>query len=69
MRVQADVELCQGHAMCMLEAPAVFAFDHKRDQTVRVLQPEPDESLRDDIVRAVRYCPTGALSILETERP
>jgi ferredoxin len=63
VKVHADTDLCQGHAMCILEAPDVFAFNPKADQTVRVLIDEPDESQRDAIQRAVRFCPTMALSV------
>lgn len=63
MRVRVDTDLCQGHAMCVLEAPEVFAFDAKTDATVRLLDPQPDETHRDDVARAVRYCPTMALSL------
>lgn len=63
MKVYADTDLCQGHAMCTLEAPDVFAFEPKVDETVRVLVDEPDESLRDAVQRAVRFCPTMALSV------
>ena len=38
-------------------------FDGKGDETVRILDAEPDESHRDSVVRAVRFCPTMALSV------
>ncbi|HEV7192608.1 MAG TPA: ferredoxin [Jatrophihabitantaceae bacterium] len=63
MRVQADVELCQGHAMCVLEDPTVFAFDSKVGDTVRILDPEPNDTHRESVARAVRFCPTMALSV------
>lgn len=62
MRVEADSDLCQGHQMCMLEAPEVFGFDSEADQ-VRVLQGRPDESQRQQVRAAVRYCPTMALAV------
>lgn len=64
MRVEADMDLCQGHQMCMLEAPEVFGFDEEADQ-VRILQEHPDESLRAQVSSAVRYCPTRALGIVD----
>jgi ferredoxin len=63
VKVHADTDLCQGHAMCTLEAPDVFAFSPKVDETVRVLVEEPEESHRDAVQRAVRFCPTMALSV------
>ncbi|MFI9386973.1 ferredoxin [Kutzneria sp. NPDC052558] len=62
MRVTADLDLCQGHAMCVVEAPDVFAYD-KAENKVRVLDERPDESRRAAVLDAVRYCPTGALSL------
>ena len=62
MKVVADLDLCQGHQMCQVEAPEVFGFDEDADQ-VAVLQGHPDESLRDKVQAAVRYCPAMALGI------
>lgn len=64
MRVRADLDLCQGHAMCEVEAPAVFELDRETDQ-VHVLQPEPEESQRDAVACAVKYCPAMALSVTD----
>jgi ferredoxin len=64
MRVHVDYDLCQGHGMCVLEAPEVFALD-KDDDQVRLLVDEPDESLRGKVTAAIQYCPTTALSIDE----
>lgn len=63
-RVQADFDLCQGHAMCELEAPDYFRVP-KRGQ-VELLNPEPPEEARTEIEQAVKACPTQALSIQET---
>jgi ferredoxin len=64
MKVVADLDLCQGHQMCQLEAPNVFGFADGPDQVI-VLQPHPDESERENVARAVHYCPTMALSMTE----
>jgi ferredoxin len=66
MRVVADLDLCQGHQMCQGEAPEVFGFDVGADR-VRVLQENPDESLRPQVQAAVRDCPAMALSIEEND--
>ncbi|MBM4597628.1 ferredoxin [Rhodococcus hoagii] len=63
MRVEADLDLCQGHAACEMEAPDVFTVP-KRGK-VAVLDANPPESLRADVESAVRYCPTQALRIVE----
>jgi ferredoxin len=62
MRVTADTDLCQGHQSCQLEAPTVFGFDESADK-VLLLDPRPEESLRDAVRRAVKYCPAMALSL------
>ena len=64
MRVSADLDLCQGHQMCQLEAPDVFGFDAGADK-VAVLDPEPAETQREAVQRAVRYCPTMALAVTD----
>lgn len=62
-RVEVDEDLCQGHAMCELEAPDVFKVP-KRGK-VEITDPEPPDELRDDVERAVEMCPTQALFIKE----
>ncbi|MFZ2238430.1 MAG: ferredoxin [Gordonia amarae] len=62
MRIEVDLDLCQGHGMCELEAPEVFEA-HK--DYVELLDSEPDESLRAQVRAAVQYCPTQALRIVE----
>lgn len=63
-RVEADLDLCQGHAMCELEAPDYFRVP-KRGK-VEILDAEPPDEARNEIERAVRACPTQALSIRKT---
>jgi ferredoxin len=62
MRVGADLDLCQGHQMCQAEAPTVFGFDEAADHVV-LLDAHPDESLRDAVRMAVKYCPAMALTL------
>ncbi len=64
MLVLADLGLCQGHQMCRGEAPDVFGFDEDSDQVV-VRNEHPDESLRPQVLDAVKYCPAMALAIEE----
>ena len=64
MKVVADLDQCQGHQMCLGEAPDVFDFDDDADQVV-VLQEHPDESLRSQVESAVKYCPAMALAVEE----
>ncbi len=61
-RVRVDLDLCQGHAVCAEEAPEVFAVDH-REHEVILRTDAPAPRLRTSVERAVRLCPTRALSI------
>ena len=63
MRVVVDRGLCKGHGVCMEEAPEVFHV--ARDGTMTLLVAEPPEDQRRKVEEAVKYCPTGALAILE----
>ena len=61
MKIKADFDLCKGHVVCMGEAPEVFEVDDKG--FLNILQEEPAEELREKVELAVKYCPTGALSV------
>jgi ferredoxin len=64
MKVTVDRDLCQGHAMCELEAPEVFRVG-KADQVELLVDVVP--AGHEDAVRlAVTYCPTRALTIEES---
>ncbi|GAS94528.1 ferredoxin [Mycolicibacterium canariasense] len=62
-RIELDEDLCQGHAMCELEAPDVFQVPKRG--VVEILDPEPSDDLREDVERAIDMCPTRALSLIE----
>lgn len=64
MKIEVDLDLCQGHAMCQLEAPEVFEVPKRG--TVVVLDASPPAQLRGQVERAVRECPTQALTIVES---
>ncbi|MGE2718015.1 ferredoxin [Mycolicibacterium litorale] len=64
-RVELDADLCQGHAMCELEAPDVFKVPKRG--IVEITDPEPPDEIREDVERAVDMCPTRALSIVEVD--
>ena len=63
MRIEVDLDLCQGHAMCELEAPDVFSVPRKGKVTVA--EPAPPQSQRAAVEAAVRFCPTQALRLLD----
>jgi sterol 14-demethylase len=60
--VQVDADLCQGHAVCVSEAPEVFRID-ARTGKVALVDDQPPEELRAKIEAAARYCPTRAISL------
>lgn len=64
MRIEVDLDICQGHGMCEMEAPEIFEAhsDH-----VTILNPRPAESRRVEVEAAVQYCPTQALRIIEDD--
>ena len=64
-RVEVDLDLCQGHAMCALEAPDYFRVPKRG--TVEILDTAPPDEARIDIERAVESCPTRALTITEVD--
>ncbi|GAA3212986.1 ferredoxin [Actinocorallia longicatena] len=61
MRVGIDLDICQGHAVCELEAPDVFEVEHKGKAVLIDSDPPDSRELR----AAVRYCPTQALRLEE----
>ena len=63
MRVVVNRDLCEGNALCVKEAPEVFALGD--DDQARVLIEHPGEALRAKVDRAVRRCPRNALTLLE----
>lgn len=65
MRIRADLDLCQGHAVCQAEAPEVFTVPQRG--RVEILDDVPDAGLRPAVADAIRYCPTRALSIADED--
>ncbi len=65
IKIEVDVDLCQGHAMCELEAPDYFKVPKRG--TVEILKDTVPEGDRGEIEQAVWACPTQALSIVETQ--
>ena len=63
-RIEVDADLCQGHGVCASECPEVFSVDPGEVKVVLAREDVPPE-LREKVERAVRYCPTRALSLRE----
>jgi ferredoxin len=62
MKVIVDLNLCDAHGDCVVEAPQVFDLGEE-DEVVSVLDPEPGEDLREKVERAARACPVSAIRI------
>lgn len=60
MRIAHDSGRCQLHGQCTIAAPAIFRF---ADDGELALDPEPDESLRDDAEAAADVCPERAIRV------
>jgi ferredoxin len=65
MRVIVDLGLCQGHAMCEVEAPEIFRVVDRSGEyaQVEVILEDVPEELREKLEAAVRYCPNRVISI------
>jgi ferredoxin len=61
--VELDADLCQGHAMCEVEAPDYFKVPKRGP--VEIPNPRPLAQVRKLIENAVDACPCRALSILK----
>jgi ferredoxin len=62
MKVIVDEYRCDAHGVCVDACPEVFALDDE-DDTVTVLNENPDESLRESLNRAAASCPKAAITI------
>jgi ferredoxin len=63
MRIEVDLDLCQGHAECAIEAPAVFSVP--KNGQVQLTDPDPPDRERARVEAAVSYCPTQALRLID----
>jgi ferredoxin len=61
MKVVVDQSICNLHGLCVETASEVFAIGD--DGALCVLDETPPEGVRPKVDKAVRECPTGAISI------
>jgi ferredoxin len=61
MQVKVDRDVCIGAGNCVLTLPKVF--DQDEEGLVALLEPEPPDGDAELVGRAVRLCPSGAISI------
>jgi len=59
-----DLDLCQGHAVCVNEAPEVFELD-EATMKARLLDTRPGPESRPSVESAIRHCPTRAIQLVE----
>ena len=62
MRIEIDWDACAGTGMCAGFAPSVFALDDEGSLTL--LDDQPAEDLRDEVVAAELACPTRAITVV-----
>ena len=65
LRIKVDLDLCQGHSVCMEEAPEVFRVVDRGTHypQVQVLNAFPPPELWPAVREAARYCPNRVISI------
>jgi sterol 14-demethylase len=68
LRIRVDADLCQGHGVCASECPELFSVDPNEVKVVLAREDVPPE-LREKAERAVRFCPTRALSLIKDDGP
>lgn len=59
--ISIDRQLCQGHSMCMGEAPELFQVDSSG--VAHLLQDKPDMALLEKAQQAARFCPNQAIRV------
>ena len=61
MKIIFDKEKCKLHAQCRGAAPELFSFND--DGSLKVLDWNPPEELREALQDAIDVCPQGAISM------
>lgn len=67
--VKVDAGLCQGHGICATEAPEIFQLAETDSPYLQaqVILENPPEALRKQAERAARYCPNGAITVVDID--
>jgi len=63
MRIIFNAETCSTHGACIGAAPDLFEW--AEDDSLRVKDPNPPESMREQLEDAVMVCPTQSIQIAE----
>lgn len=64
MRIEIDVDRCEGHGMCEEQAPAVFELDDEGTVMDKFGGGELPAELEQAAERGVAVCPVAALRIV-----
>lgn len=60
MRISVDLNRCHFYAQCCFLAPDVFQLEGQQTLTYH---PQPDDALREKVLRAAAACPTQAILV------
>jgi ferredoxin len=60
MRIVVDLNRCQGYAQCVPLAPTVLKLN---GEEALMYDPNPDDSLRQQVLRAAASCPVQAILV------
>lgn len=63
-RVRLDADLCEGHALCIQLAPAVFDLSDDEVASAAQADGQWDQGTWDNVKSAVDACPRQAISLL-----
>lgn len=66
MRVLLDEDLCAGHGICLAICPEVFTMEDD-EGFARAISTQVPPAHQDDVLEAERCCPSGAITVDETE--
>lgn len=61
VKIELDLGLCQGHAVCVSELPEVFRIADSGE--VELLETQPSKSQYDALVRAAVHCPNQVIKL------
>jgi len=63
MKIEVDFDLCEANGVCEEHAPEVFFIDD--DDFLQIREEAVTEAHRVSIEAAVKFCPRGALALVE----
>ncbi len=61
VRIHLDLGLCQGHSVCVSEAPSVFRLQESGD--VELVDVDPSREHYDALIRAAEHCPNKVITL------